>query len=168
MSDEVGPVAYRQSEEHPFLGKEIHESREFSEETAHVIDEEISRIMRLAQDSAVNLLIERNQELDLITNELLENETLSRADLVRLLGEPASVEGEDDEELEELADTAAGGADGQDSDDGQGEALSQAETDGARSVTETTEDGGHTASPWETEDDGGLTSDGQADSESDS
>jgi len=184
MSDEVGPVAYRQSEEHPFLGKEIHESREFSEETAHVIDEEISRIMRLAQAAAVDLLTERSQELELITNELIAHETLSRADLVRLLGEPVSIDGEEDEEEDESTDTTAGGDDGQDSDDGQdgedgqdgadgqdGDAgqrddLSQAETDGARSDAETTEDGSqHSMEP---EDDGGLTPDGQADSESDS
>jgi cell division protease FtsH len=39
MSERLGPVAYRTSEEHPFLGKEIYEQREFSEHTAQVIDE---------------------------------------------------------------------------------------------------------------------------------
>jgi len=39
MSDTVGPVAFRFGEDHPFLGKEFHEQREFSEETAHVIDQ---------------------------------------------------------------------------------------------------------------------------------
>ena len=36
MSERLGPVAYRTSEEHPFLGKEIHEQREFSEHTRAV------------------------------------------------------------------------------------------------------------------------------------
>ena len=43
MSERLGPVAFRTSEEHPFLGKEIDEQREFSEHTAQVIDEEVSR-----------------------------------------------------------------------------------------------------------------------------
>ncbi|MBC7844354.1 MAG: ATP-dependent zinc metalloprotease FtsH, partial [Gemmatimonadaceae bacterium] len=38
MSEKIGPVAFRQGEDHPFLGKELHEAREFSEETAHTID----------------------------------------------------------------------------------------------------------------------------------
>src|SRR5690606_388683 len=38
MSDKIGPVAFRQGEEHPFLGKEIHTSRDFSEQTASQID----------------------------------------------------------------------------------------------------------------------------------
>ncbi len=42
MSERLGPVAYRSSEEHPFLGREIYEQREFSENTAQLIDEEVS------------------------------------------------------------------------------------------------------------------------------
>ncbi len=48
MSERLGPVAYRTSEEHPFLGKEFHEQREFSEHTAQLIDEEVSRILHAA------------------------------------------------------------------------------------------------------------------------
>ncbi|HUG17955.1 MAG TPA: ATP-dependent zinc metalloprotease FtsH, partial [Planctomycetaceae bacterium] len=40
MSETIGPVAFRQGEEHPFLGKEMHEHRQFSEETARIIDKE--------------------------------------------------------------------------------------------------------------------------------
>ena len=46
MSDRLGPVAFRDSEDHPFLGREITEPRRFSEHTAQVIDEEVSRILR--------------------------------------------------------------------------------------------------------------------------
>ena len=48
MSERLGPVAYRTSEEHPFLGKEFHEQREFSEHTAQLIDEEVARILHAA------------------------------------------------------------------------------------------------------------------------
>ncbi len=50
MSEVIGPVAFRQGEEHPFLGKEIHEQRKFSEETAHVIDREVQRFLTSAQE----------------------------------------------------------------------------------------------------------------------
>ena len=41
MSEKIGPVSFRQSEEHPFLGKEMHSYREFSEETARLIDVDV-------------------------------------------------------------------------------------------------------------------------------
>ncbi len=56
MSEQIGPVAYRTSEEHPFLGKEIIEHREFSEHTAQMIDEEVAAILRTAAARATELL----------------------------------------------------------------------------------------------------------------
>ncbi|HEY7425587.1 MAG TPA: ATP-dependent zinc metalloprotease FtsH, partial [Gemmataceae bacterium] len=56
MSDRIGPVAYRIGEEHIFLGKEIQEPRDFSEGTAEVIDEEVRRILREADEHAYHLL----------------------------------------------------------------------------------------------------------------
>ncbi len=52
MSELLGPVTFRDSEEHPFLGREIAEPRRFSEHTAQLIDEEVSRILRAASDRA--------------------------------------------------------------------------------------------------------------------
>ncbi len=54
MSERLGPVAYRTSEEHPFLGKEIHEQREFSEHSAQLIDEEVASILHAAADRATS------------------------------------------------------------------------------------------------------------------
>lgn len=88
MSDEIGPVAYRQGEHHPFLGKEIHESREFSEETAHLIDLEIKRFLHAAQKQATEILMQHRAELDSVSEALLERESLSREDLVELIGDP--------------------------------------------------------------------------------
>ena len=45
MSDKLGPMSFRVGEEHVFLGKEIQEPRDFSEETAHLIDEEVRRML---------------------------------------------------------------------------------------------------------------------------
>lgn len=103
MSDKLGPVAYRQSEHHPFLGKEIHENREFSEETAHLIDQEIKVFLDSAQDRATKLLMEHRSELDSVSEALLDRESLSRADLVELIGDPVARAYVEDE----AADTAA-------------------------------------------------------------
>ena len=56
MSDRLGPVSYRIGEEHVFLGKEILESRDFSEGTARLIDEEIQRILIEAEQRAADLV----------------------------------------------------------------------------------------------------------------
>jgi len=90
MSDKLGPVAYRQSEHHPFLGKEIHENREFSEETAHLIDQEIKVFLDSAQNRATKILMEHRSELDSVSEALLDRESLSRADLVELIGDPVA------------------------------------------------------------------------------
>jgi cell division protease FtsH len=56
MSDRLGPMSFRIGEEHVFLGKEIQEPRDFSEGTAHIIDEEVQRLLREADQRAYDLL----------------------------------------------------------------------------------------------------------------
>ncbi len=102
MSEKVGPVAFRQGEEHPFLGKEIHEHREFSEETAHLIDTEVSQILRGAQQQATMVLQEHRKDLDRMSEELLEHETLSHDDLIKLLGPPVTLADEEEDVRETL------------------------------------------------------------------
>jgi cell division protease FtsH len=58
MSEVIGPVAFRQAEEHPFLGKEMHEQRQFSEETARIIDQEVQRFLTKAGERASKSLVE--------------------------------------------------------------------------------------------------------------
>ena len=89
MSEAIGPVAFRQGEEHPFLGKEIHEQRKFSEETAHIIDQEVQRFLTSAQERAGNLLSEHRDDLDRLAHALLEHESLGQTELKALLGERA-------------------------------------------------------------------------------
>ena len=86
MSERLGPVAYRTSEEHPFLGKEIQEYREFSEETAHVIDEEVARILHDAAERARVLLSENRDKLDKLANSLAEHEILDDREIEGLIG----------------------------------------------------------------------------------
>ena len=89
MSETVGPVAVHFGGEHPFLGKEIHEQREFSEETAHVIDLEVRRFLEEASRRARDLLSQNRTQLDQIAGALLEREELTADDLRDLLGEAA-------------------------------------------------------------------------------
>jgi ATP-dependent metalloprotease FtsH len=89
MSDRLGPVAYRIGEEHVFLGKEIHEPRDFSEGTAQVIDEEVRRILHEAEERAIEHLRTHRAELDRIVEALLQKEELNRDEIDRLVrGEP--------------------------------------------------------------------------------
>jgi cell division protease FtsH len=87
MSEVIGPVAFRQGEEHPFLGKEIHEQRKFSEETAHIIDQEVQRFLTADQERAVHLLSEHRDDLDRLAHALLEQESMGQVELKALLGE---------------------------------------------------------------------------------
>jgi cell division protease FtsH len=88
MSDRLGPVAFRDTEDHPFLGREMAEPRRFSEHTAQVIDEEVSRILRDASDKATVMLGDRREKLDLLAKKLEEAETLDEEEIEKLIGPP--------------------------------------------------------------------------------
>ena len=84
MSDRLGPVFFRQHEEHVFLGKEMHEQRDFSEGTAKIIDEEVQRIMTSALDRATELLSANRDKLDRLTEALLLHEELDADEVERV------------------------------------------------------------------------------------
>lgn len=87
MSERIGPVAYSNGEEHPFLGREMaHEARTFSERTAQTIDEEIAKILHSAADEATRLLTEHREKLEILANALLEREVIDAGDMAELIG----------------------------------------------------------------------------------
>jgi cell division protease FtsH len=86
MSPKIGPVSYKTSDEDPFLGREIHQSRQFSEHTQELIDEEVGRILLEADQKAEQLLREHRDDLESITRSLLEHEELGEAELTELIG----------------------------------------------------------------------------------
>ena len=94
MSERLGPVAFRDSEEHPFLGKEMAEPRRFSEHTAQVIDEEIVRILREASEKARQTLVDNRDKLDKLAKALEHEETLDEDQIEELIGPPAYRKGE--------------------------------------------------------------------------
>jgi cell division protease FtsH len=89
MSERLGPVAFRDSEEHPFLGREMAEPRRFSEHTAQIIDEEVSRLLGDAAQKATAMITENRDKLDALAKKLEEEETLDESDVEKLIGPPA-------------------------------------------------------------------------------
>jgi cell division protease FtsH len=85
MSDRLGPMSFRVGEEHVFLGKEIQEPRDFSEGTAQIIDEEVQRLLRQADEDAYRLLEEHRADLDRLVELLLQREELFRDEIDQLL-----------------------------------------------------------------------------------
>lgn len=87
MSDRLGPMSFRIGEEHVFLGKEIVEPRDFSEGTASIIDEEVQRLLREADDRAFDLLKTNRADLERLADALLQREELQREEIDQLLRE---------------------------------------------------------------------------------
>src|SRR5438128_6964112 len=87
MSDRLGPMSFRIGEEHVFLGKEIAEPRDFSEDTAQMIDEEVQKLLREADERAYSHLEKNRHELDRLAETLLEREELTREEIDKLLHE---------------------------------------------------------------------------------
>ncbi len=85
MSERLGPVWYRFGEDHVFLGKEIAESRDFSEGTARIIDEEVQRFLGEAEVRAGDLLQRNKADLDHLAAILLQHEELDREQVERVL-----------------------------------------------------------------------------------
>lgn len=86
MSPKIGPVSYKTGDEDPFLGRELHQSRPFSEHTQELIDEEVARILLEADQKAEDLLRERRDQLEKITRGLLEREELTEMEIAELIG----------------------------------------------------------------------------------
>jgi len=76
MSEKLGPVFFKQGEEHLFLGREIAQQKDFSENTQKIIDEEIHDIISAMENKALNLLQSNRTKLNALAEGLIENETL--------------------------------------------------------------------------------------------
>jgi len=85
MSSKLGPVAFRGGEEHIFLGKELTQQRDFSEDTAHTIDEEISELLKKIERSVTELLEKHRGQLDALANALIEKETMEADEIATIM-----------------------------------------------------------------------------------
>lgn len=105
MSDAIGPVSFSQSEEHPFLGKEMHSHRQFSDETARLIDIEVQTLLKDANSQAIEMLTQHREQLDALAEALLEREDLEQEDVRKILGPRAGETEEDIAKAKEAAET---------------------------------------------------------------
>ncbi|MBN2884829.1 ATP-dependent zinc metalloprotease FtsH [Patescibacteria group bacterium] len=85
MSDILGPRTFGQKEELIFLGREIHEQRDYSEKVAEQIDEEIASFIAQAGATAKKILDENRKKLERIAETLLVKETLEKEEFEALL-----------------------------------------------------------------------------------
>jgi len=88
MSDKLGPRTFGKREELVFLGREIHEQRNYSEKIAEEIDDEVKTFIQRAYDTAKKILNENKERLKLIAERLIAKETIEEMEFEELLKEP--------------------------------------------------------------------------------
>jgi cell division protease FtsH len=116
MSDKVGPMAVGDGEQEVFLGRELVQRREISEDTARLVDDEVKRFLDEAYQKAVDALKDNRELLDRLAEALLERETLDREEVEALAAgkelppmAPVELPGEASVESEPGSPTAAVG-----------------------------------------------------------
>jgi cell division protease FtsH len=86
MSDRLGNLTYGKRERQMFLGRDLFEERNYSEQTAVLIDEEVRRLVDAAYDRARQTLVSNRQHLDSMAERLLEKEVLDGEEVKRVVG----------------------------------------------------------------------------------
>lgn len=108
MSDKMGPMSFGQKDQARFLGRDLMEHKDYSEETAKAIDSEIHLLVKEAHERAKHLLSEHKRELDLLTSSLVEKEILDIDEARKLLGMeiemPVDIEEETPSESNDASD----------------------------------------------------------------
>jgi cell division protease FtsH len=90
MSEKLGTVAMGQKEELVFLGRDLGEQRNFSEEVAQLIDEEVRSLIKEAYETAKRILTEQRTKMDTVVERLKVEETIDAAELDKILAAPAA------------------------------------------------------------------------------
>ena len=85
MSEKMGPLTFGKKEENPFLGREIGQRQDYSEETARSIDAEVRKFVMEGYDVAHTLLSQNTEVLKRLAEALLEHETIDTADIETIM-----------------------------------------------------------------------------------
>jgi len=85
MSDKLGPLTFGKENELIFLGKELGEERNYSEKTADLIDAEVKKIVESCYEKAKKVIKSQLEVINLITNTLIDKETLQGEELKKFL-----------------------------------------------------------------------------------
>src|SRR5438067_2771555 len=89
MSEKLGPLQYGKTDELIFLGRQIQEERNYSEDIAKIIDAEVHDIVERGRQRAYEVLTQNRDKLDRVVNKLIEQETLETDEFNKLFdGEP--------------------------------------------------------------------------------
>jgi cell division protease FtsH len=96
MSDAIGPMAWG-SQGQVFLGEDLMHTRDYSEDTSKIIDDEVERILRAEEQRAMEVLSKHRGGLNAVARALLDNETIDGREVTRLVdeayGSPVHTEG---------------------------------------------------------------------------
>ncbi|MBD8042324.1 ATP-dependent zinc metalloprotease FtsH [Arthrobacter sp. Sa2BUA2] len=84
MSERIGSVKLGSGGGEPFLGRDMGQERNYSDQVAYVVDEEVRRLLDNAHDEAYQILTENRDVLDRLALELLERETLNQAEIAEI------------------------------------------------------------------------------------
>jgi cell division protease FtsH len=84
MSERLGARKFGTGDGEPFLGREMSHTRDYSEEIASTIDEEVRRLIEAAHDEAWEILVTYREVLDDLVLQLMDKETLSREEVLRI------------------------------------------------------------------------------------
>jgi len=88
MSERLGPLALGKKDDLVFLGREISEQRNYSDEIAYLIDLEIRRLVDLAHERAREIITANFDKLELIATMLIDRETIEGEELEELFDGP--------------------------------------------------------------------------------
>ncbi len=143
MSEVLGPVSYKMTDDDPFLGGQIHKNRQFSEHTMEVIDSEVHKILEKASVKAIELLTKHKSGLKAVTDGLLEHEELDRHQIADLIGPSVHVAKE-----AELPDrvVAKDSKNGDDKDNSGDDSKSSSVSDSSSTDSSSTDSGTETTS----------------------
>jgi cell division protease FtsH len=86
MSDAIGPMAWGSAGQ-VFLGEDLMHTRDYSEDTSKIIDEEVERILRVEEQRAMDVLSKHRGGLNAIARALLDNEIIDGSEVARLVDE---------------------------------------------------------------------------------
>jgi cell division protease FtsH len=98
LSDRLGPLSYAEEEGEVFLGRSVTQHKQVSDETAHVIDVEVRRVIDTAYNRARDILTTHRDKLDAMAQALVKYETIDDAQIADIMAgrEPKAPEGWDD------------------------------------------------------------------------
>jgi len=88
MSSELGPMVFGQKEEMIFLGREISEQRDYSEDVAREIDKEVRKLVDEAYEHSRSIVIQYRDKLDTVAQRLLEVESITREEFEEMFPTP--------------------------------------------------------------------------------